>query len=106
MKKLNKAKKSGGELLAVNELFDRGPTKVKNYGVWLRYESRLTGPGVYYIEKGGRRQHQLSCNTGRFDLSLFVGREVGVIGPRRRPIAALLSVLDVERIEVLGAMRR
>lgn len=73
---------------------------------WLRYESRLTGPGVYYIEKGGRRQHQLSCNTGRFDLSLFVGREVGVIGPRRRPIAALLSVLDVERIEVLGAMRR
>lgn len=73
---------------------------------WLRYESRLAGPGVYYIEKGGRRQHLLSCNTGRFDLSLFVGREVGVIGPRRRPIAALLSVLDVERIEVLGAMRR
>ena len=30
MKKLNKAKKSGGELLAVNELFDKGPTKVKN----------------------------------------------------------------------------
>jgi hypothetical protein len=73
---------------------------------WLRYESRLAGPGVYYIEKGGRRQHLLSCNTGRFDLSLFVGREVGVIGPRRRPIAASLSVLDVERIEVLGAMRR
>lgn len=73
---------------------------------WLRYESRLTGPGIYYIEKGGRRQHLLSCNTGRFDLSLFVGREVGVIGPRRRPIAASLSMLDVERIEVLGAMRR
>ncbi|MFT4514840.1 MAG: hypothetical protein ACI89X_003308 [Planctomycetota bacterium] len=73
---------------------------------WLRYESRLAGPGIYYIEKGGRRQHLLSCNTGRFDLSLFVGREVGVIGPRRRPIAETLSVLDVERIEVLGAMRR
>ena len=28
MKKINKAKKSGGELLAVNELFDRAPTKV------------------------------------------------------------------------------
>ena len=27
MKKINKAKKSGGELLAVNELFDRAPTK-------------------------------------------------------------------------------
>ncbi|CAK0842528.1 unnamed protein product [Prorocentrum cordatum] len=47
MKKLNKAKKSGGELLAVNELFDRGPTKVKNYGVWLRYESRTDTHNMY-----------------------------------------------------------
>ena len=73
---------------------------------WLRYESRLAGPGVYYIEKGGRRQHLLSCNTGRFDLSLFVGREVGVIGPRRTPIAQTLSVVDVERLEVLASTRR
>jgi len=73
---------------------------------WLRYESRLAGPGIYYIEKGGRRQHLLSCNTGRFDLSLYVGREVGVIGPRRTPIAETLSVLDVERVEVLGTPRK
>jgi hypothetical protein len=72
---------------------------------WLRYESRLAGPGVYYIEKGGRRQYLLSCNTGRFDLSLYVGCEVGVIGPRRTPIAETLSVLDVERVEVLGSSR-
>lgn len=73
---------------------------------WLRYESRLAGPGVYYLEKGGRRQHRLSCNTGRFDLSLYVGREVGVIGPRRTPIAETMSVLDVERVEVLGSSRK
>ena len=48
----------------------------------------------------------LTCNTGRFDLSLYVGREVGVIGPRRNPIAETLSVLDVERVEVLGSTRR
>merc|ERR1712176_1290052 len=47
MKKINKAKKSGGELLAVNELFDRGPTKVKNYGIWLRYESRTNTHNMY-----------------------------------------------------------
>merc|ERR1712060_833750 len=47
MKKINKAKKSGGELLAVNELFDKGPTKVKNYGVWLRYESRTNTHNMY-----------------------------------------------------------
>merc|ERR1711953_825839 len=43
----NKAKKSGGELLACNELHDRGPTKVKNYGVWLRYQSRTNTHNMY-----------------------------------------------------------
>lgn len=69
---------------------------------WLRYERRLGGPGVYYLEKGGRRQYLVSCNTGRYDLALFVDREVGVAGPRRRPAAESLSILDAERLEVLG----
>merc|ERR1712157_634922 len=43
----NKAKRSGGELLACNELHDRGPTKVKNYGIWLRYESRTNTHNMY-----------------------------------------------------------
>ena len=73
---------------------------------WLRYECDVVGPGVYYIEKGGRRQYRLTCNTGRFDLSLFVGREVGVIGPRRTPLTGELSTLDVERLEVLGGPLR
>ncbi|CAE8621049.1 unnamed protein product [Polarella glacialis] len=47
MKRQNKAKRSGGELLAVNELFDRSPTKVKNYGIWLRYESRTNTHNMY-----------------------------------------------------------
>eukprot|EP00438_Fugacium_kawagutii_P023192 Skav215053 [mRNA] locus=scaffold1021:239020:246877:- [translate_table: standard] len=44
---LNKAKKSGGELLSVNELFDTSPTKVKNYGIWLRYDSRTNTHNMY-----------------------------------------------------------
>merc|ERR1712187_941593 len=47
MKKINKAKRSGGEVLAVNELFDRAPTKVNNYGIWLRYESRTDTHNMY-----------------------------------------------------------
>eukprot|EP00913_Durusdinium_trenchii_P025793 g24207.t1 len=47
MKRLNKAKKSGGELLAVNELHDTSPTKVKNYGIWLRYDSRTNTHNMY-----------------------------------------------------------
>jgi endonuclease YncB( thermonuclease family) len=73
---------------------------------WLRYESRFGGPGVYYLEKGGRRQFVLTCNTGRYDLSLFVGREIGVIGPRRQPPQESMSLLDAERIEVLGQIVR
>lgn len=73
---------------------------------WLRHETRLAGPGVYFLEKGGQRQYLLSCDTGRYDLALFVGREVGVIGPRRRPASDSLSVLDVERLEVLGTTSR
>jgi hypothetical protein len=69
---------------------------------WLRYERRLGGPGIYYLEKGGRRQCMVSCNTGRYDLSLFVDREIGISGPRRHPATETLSVLDAERLEVLG----
>ena len=47
MKKINKAKRSGGEVLAVNELFDRAPTKVSNYGIWLRYQSRTNTHNMY-----------------------------------------------------------
>ena len=47
MKRINKAKRSGGEVLTVNELFDRAPTKVSNYGIWLRYESRTNTHNMY-----------------------------------------------------------
>merc|ERR1712113_468771 len=47
MKKLNKAKKSGGELLAMNELFEKNSAKVKNYGIWLRYQSRTNTHNMY-----------------------------------------------------------
>ncbi|MBL8753951.1 MAG: hypothetical protein JNK15_11695, partial [Planctomycetes bacterium] len=69
---------------------------------WLRYERRLAGPGIYFLEKGGQRLYVLSCTTGRYDLGLFVDHEVALGGPRRRPVAESLSVLDIERLEVLG----
>merc|ERR1712124_126436 len=47
MKKITKAKRSGGEILGVNEIFDKGPTKVKNYAIWLRYESRTNTHNMY-----------------------------------------------------------
>lgn len=69
---------------------------------WLRYERRIAGAGVYYLEKGGQRQYEVACSNNRYDLGLFVDCEIAVIGPRRRPMTSAMSVIDVERLEVLG----
>ncbi|KAD4982821.1 hypothetical protein E3N88_19492 [Mikania micrantha] len=33
---LRKLKKSNGQMLAINEIFEKNPTTIKNYGIWLR----------------------------------------------------------------------
>ena len=35
-----KLKKTTGEILSVNEVFEKNPNTVKNFGIWLRYTSR------------------------------------------------------------------
>jgi large subunit ribosomal protein L18Ae len=41
LKKLKKIKKSNGEVVEVKEVQEKNPAKrVKNYGIWLRYQSR------------------------------------------------------------------
>jgi len=40
MKRINKAKKSGGEILRMTELFEKHPEKVNNYAINLRHNSR------------------------------------------------------------------
>merc|ERR1711977_814044 len=36
MKKVCRAKKTGSEILAMNEIFEKNPNTVKNYAIWLR----------------------------------------------------------------------
>ena len=36
LRKLRKVKKANGQILAINEIFERNPTTVKNYGIWVR----------------------------------------------------------------------
>ncbi|EUD67710.1 50S ribosomal protein L18Ae [Plasmodium inui San Antonio 1] len=47
MKKINKLKKSNGELLACELIRERFPLRVKNYGVLLRYDSRTGTHNMY-----------------------------------------------------------
>ncbi|KAG6480944.1 hypothetical protein ZIOFF_057535 [Zingiber officinale] len=47
LRKLKKVKKSNGQVLSINEIFERKPTKIKNYGIWLRYQSRTGYHNMY-----------------------------------------------------------
>ncbi len=45
--KIHKLKKTTGEILSVNEIFEKRDTYVKNYGIFLRYNSRSGVHNMY-----------------------------------------------------------
>lgn len=45
--KLHKVKKASGEIVSVNVIAESHPTKVKTFGLWLRYESRSGVHNMY-----------------------------------------------------------
>ena len=47
MKSLKRMKKANGEVLSVNEIFERKTYAVKNYGVVIRYKSRTGVHNMY-----------------------------------------------------------
>mmetsp|Transcript_729 Transcript_729/g.1413 ORF Transcript_729/g.1413 Transcript_729/m.1413 type:complete len:204 (-) Transcript_729:91-702(-) len=47
LSKLKKIKRANGEIIAVNEIFEKQPNHVKNYGMWLRYDSRSGTHNMY-----------------------------------------------------------
>ncbi|KAH8116207.1 60S ribosomal protein L20 [Phellopilus nigrolimitatus] len=47
LRKLKKVKKANGEIVAVNQIAERRPLKVKNFGVWIRYDSRSGTHNMY-----------------------------------------------------------
>lgn len=47
MRKLRKVKKANGQVVAVNEIVEKRPTVVKNYGIWVRYTSRTGVHNMY-----------------------------------------------------------
>ncbi|SPO02125.1 probable 60S large subunit ribosomal protein [Cephalotrichum gorgonifer] len=44
---LKKVKKATGEIVSVKEISEKHPQKVKNFGVWLRYDSRSGTHNMY-----------------------------------------------------------
>merc|ERR1712060_920738 len=47
MKRLCRVKKANGQIISCNQIFEKSPTKVKNFGFWYRYESRTGTHNAY-----------------------------------------------------------
>ena len=47
MRKMEKAKRAGGEILSCKVIEDKKPDKVKNFAIWLRYDSRTGTHNMY-----------------------------------------------------------
>ena len=47
IKATKKVKSTKGEILSCNEVFETSPTKVKNFGIFLRYDSRTGTTNIY-----------------------------------------------------------
>merc|ERR1739848_904211 len=47
LRQLRKFKKTTGEIVSVEEIREKKPLKIKNFGVWLRYDSRSGTHNMY-----------------------------------------------------------
>ncbi|KAJ1660044.1 60S ribosomal protein L20B [Dispira simplex] len=45
--RLKKVKKTNGEIVGINKILEKYPKKVKNFGIWLRYDSRSGTHNMY-----------------------------------------------------------
>ncbi|KAE8448508.1 60S ribosomal protein L20A [Mollisiaceae sp. DMI_Dod_QoI] len=45
--KLRKVKKANGEIVSLNVIHEKRPMKVKNFGIWIRYDSRSGTHNMY-----------------------------------------------------------
>ncbi|CAG8766766.1 16772_t:CDS:2, partial [Racocetra persica] len=45
--KVKKVKKAAGEIVSINEIFEKRPLHIKNYGIFLRYDSRSGTHNMY-----------------------------------------------------------
>jgi hypothetical protein len=76
---------------------------------WLERRVVVGQPPSYVLRWSGDQVAEVVCNTGRYDLSVFAGYEIGVNGRELRAAIAGTSVqpgqpklLDASRIEVLS----
>merc|ERR1712065_89171 len=55
LSKARKLKKTDGEILGINHIFEKKPQQIKNFGIWVRYNSR-SGTHKLYKEMASRHR--------------------------------------------------
>ncbi|RWS12231.1 60S ribosomal protein L18a-like protein [Dinothrombium tinctorium] len=86
LKRLKKIKKTNGEIVELKEVSEKNPNdKVKNYGIWLRYNSRTGTHNMY------REYRDMS-------ISAAVTQCYRDMGARHRARADTIQIIRVEAI--------
>jgi len=91
--KLRKVKKANGEIVSLNEIHEKKPQKIKNFGVWIRYDSRSGTHNMY------KEYRTLSRTTAIEALYLDMAA-------RHRARFRSIHVLKVVEIEKTADLRR
>merc|ERR1712158_49618 len=91
-RQLRKFKKTTGEIVSVEEIHEKKPLKIKNFGIWLRYDSRSGTHNMY------REYRDLT-------VSAAVTQCYRDMGARHRARAHSIQIIRVEPVEASKTRR-
>jgi len=89
LSRLRKIKKANGEIVSLNEIHEKHPLKVKNFGIWIRYDSRSGTHNMY------REYREMS----RADAVQSLYQDMAARHRARFRSIHVLKVVEVEKTE-------
>merc|ERR1712018_630405 len=92
LRQLRKFKKTTGEIVSVEEIREKKPWKIKNFGIWLRYDSRSGTHNMY------REYRDLT-------VSAAVTQCYRDMGARHRARAHSIQIIRVEPVAAIKTRR-
>ncbi|XP_014224521.1 60S ribosomal protein L18a-like isoform X1 [Trichogramma pretiosum] len=92
LRQLKKFKKTTGEIVSVKQVSEKTPTKIKNFGIWLRYDSRSGTHNMY------REYRDLTVSGA-------VTQCYRDMGARHRARAHSIQIIKVEKVKAADCRR-
>ncbi|XP_055705835.1 60S ribosomal protein L18a [Phlebotomus papatasi] len=92
LRQLKKFKKTTGEIVSLKEISEKTPMKIKNFGIWLRYDSRSGTHNMY------REYRDLSVGGA-------VTQCYRDMGARHRARAHSIQIIKVESVKSANCRR-